>query len=119
VVSSGSGCYTESDPYEFELTDVPVTGIEIGNNSEFALNIYPMPSSGQSINVLLRTPKTDPVLIEIIDAMGRLHYSHTIEAGELSHGMNLVPGSPLHKGIYFIRATQAEIRARKKVIVKD
>jgi hypothetical protein len=35
------------------------------------------------------------------------------------YGMSLVPKSPLYNGIYFIRATQADIKARKKLIVKD
>jgi hypothetical protein len=83
------------------------------------LNIFPVPSSGHNINVLVRTPKTDPVLIEIIDVLGRLHFSRTIDAGELMNGMSLVPKSPLYNGIYFIRATQADIKARKKLIVKD
>jgi hypothetical protein len=34
-------------------------------------------------------------------------------------GTRIVPYAPLYNGIYFIRATQAEIRARKKIIVKD
>lgn len=143
VVASNGGCYKESEPYQFVLTDGgdgdgdgngngngdgnggdgdggdPVTGIENGNNSEFVLNIYPVPSNGHSINVLLRTPKTDPVLIEIIDALGRLHFSKIIDAGQLMNGTSLVPGSPLYSGIYFIRATQADIKAGKKLIVKD
>lgn len=121
VVASNGGCYKESEAYKIGEGDnePPVTGIEDGNNSEFVLNIYPVPTDGHSINVSLRSPKTEPVLIEIIDAMGRLHYSHTVDVHTLGQGMDLVPAAPLYNGIYFIRATQAEIRARKKIIVKN
>ena len=124
VVASNGGCYKESAPYQVgepgeDDDDDDVTGIDDGNNPEFVLNIYPVPSAGNSINISLRSPKTEPVLIEIIDAMGRLHYSNTIDVHVLGQGMDLVPRAALHDGIYFIRATQAEIRARKKIIVKN
>jgi chitodextrinase len=118
VVASNGGCFKESEPYQIGDPDT-VTGIENGNNSEFVMNIYPVPAPGTSINILLRTPKTDPVLVEIIDAMGRLQYSRTIDAQILMQGTELVPVSPLHNGIYFMRATQAGIIARKKIIVKN
>jgi len=97
----------------------PVTGIDNGNNSEFVLNIYPMPTTGNRISVLLRSPKTDPVMIEVIDALGRLHFSKLFDAQTLMQGTDIVPASSLYNGIYFIRATQADIRARKKIIVNN
>ena len=131
VVASNGGCIKESEAFQFGDPDDgdpddgdpddgdPVTGIENGNNPEFVLNIYPMPSPGNRINVLLRSPKTEPVLIEIIDALGRLHFSRVVDVQTLMHGTQLIPSSPLYGGIYFIRATQADIKARKKIIVKD
>lgn len=97
----------------------PVTGIDNGNNPEFILSIYPMPSPGNRISVLLRSPKTEPVLIEIIDALGRLHFSQVVDSQTLMHGAELVPPASLYNGIYFLRATQADIRARKKIIIKN
>lgn len=97
----------------------PVTGIDNGNNSEFVLNIYPMPTTGSRISVLLRSPKTDPVMIEVIDALGRLHFKKMFDAQTLMQGTDIVPASSLYNGIYFIRATQADIRARKKIIVNN
>lgn len=120
VVASNGGCFKESDTYQVgEEPEEPVTGIENGNNPEFVLNIYPVPSPGTTINILLRSPKADPVLIEIIDALGRLHYSKVIEAETLMRGVDIAPSSPLYDGIYFLRATQADIKARKKLIVKN
>ncbi|HEY9490316.1 MAG TPA: fibronectin type III domain-containing protein [Chryseosolibacter sp.] len=116
VVASSGGCFKESAPYQF---GDPVTGIGNGNNNEFVLNIFPVPSPGDKISILLRSPKTEPVLIEIIDALGRLLYRQTIDAQTLMQGADLVPSSTLYNGIYFLRATQAEIRARKKIIVKN
>jgi chitodextrinase len=125
VVASNGGCYKESEPYAFgdvdgdgDPDDGPVTGIENGNNPEFTLNIYPVPSSGHNINILLRSPRTEPVLIEVIDALGRVQFSRTIDAQVLMQGTSIVPYAPLYNGIYFIRATQADIKARKKIIVK-
>ena len=97
----------------------PITGIDNGNNSEFVLNIYPMPTTGSRISVLLRSPKTDPVMIEVIDALGRLHFKKMFDAQTLMQGTDIVPASSLYNGIYFIRATQADIRARKKIIVNN
>lgn len=118
VVASNGGCFKESEPYQFGDPD-DVVGIEDGHNSEFVLNIYPVPSRGHSINVLIRSPKTDPVHIEIIDAMGRIHYSKTLDVQTLVHGAELVPGSTLYDGIYFLRASQADIRARKKIVISN
>ena len=120
VVASNGGCFKESEPFPFgDPEPPPVTGIENGNNPEFVLNIYPVPSPGHRIHVLLRSPKTDPVLVEIIDALGRVHYSKTLDVNTLMQGAELVPSATLYNGIYFLRATQADIRARKKIIVNN
>jgi hypothetical protein len=99
--------------------DDPVTGIDKGNNPEFVLNIFPVPSNGHTINLILRSPRNEPVLIEIMDAMGRLHFSRVIDVSLLMQGASIVPYAPLYNGIYFLRATQADISARRKIIVKD
>ena len=78
-----------------------------------------MPTTGSRISVLLRSPKTDPVMIEVIDALGRLHFKKMFDAQTLMQGTDIVPASSLYNGIYFIRATQADIRARKKIIVNN
>ncbi|HEU5146004.1 MAG TPA: fibronectin type III domain-containing protein [Chryseosolibacter sp.] len=120
VVASNGGCFKESEPFQFgDPEPPPVTGIENGNNPEFVLNIYPVPSPGHRIHVSLRSPKTEPVLIEIIDALGRIHYSKTLDVSTLMQGAELVPSATLYNGIYFLRATQADIRARKKIIVNN
>ncbi len=116
VLASNGGCYKESEPYQ--IGD-PVTGIEGGRHNEFVLNVYPVPTRGDAVNVLLRSPNNDPVLIEIIDAMGRLHFSGTIEMAALAHGLRIVPQVPLYRGIYFLRVRQANVVAQKKIIVKD
>ncbi len=131
VVATSGGCFKESDPYVYS-TGVPgdggnpedgggdpVTGIENGNDPEFVFKVYPVPASSHSINVLLRSPKTEPVLIEIIDLLGRVHFRQSIDVKTLYDGVNIEPLVPLYDGIYFLRATQAEIRARKKIIVKE
>lgn len=118
VVASNGGCFQESEAFAFGDPE-PVTGIENGNNPEFVLSIYPVPSPGDRIHVQLRTPRTDPVLIEIIDALGRIQYSNTIDVSILMQGAELVPSATLYDGIYFLRATQADIRARKKMIVNS
>jgi chitodextrinase len=120
VVASNGGCSKESESYQIGVVDEePITGIEDGNNSEFMMSIYPIPSDGHTINLLLRSPKTQPVLIEIIDTMGRLHFSATMDAGMLTQGARIVPYAPLYNGVYILRATQSDIKARKKIVVKD
>lgn len=116
VMASNGGCFKESAPYE--IGD-PVTGIERGHNSEFTLSVFPMPTPGDALNLLLQSPKTDPVLIEIVDAIGRLHFSATVDMAAQAQGTRIVPRVPLYQGIYFLRATQAGIVATKKIIVKD
>src|SRR5690606_11745947 len=118
VVASNGGCFKESEPYQIGDAD-PVTGIGNGHNNEFVMNIYPVPSDGHTINLLLRSPKTEPVLVEIIDALGRIHFSRIIDMQALAQGMRIQPYAPLYTGVYILRATQADIKARKKIIVKD
>jgi hypothetical protein len=134
VVASQEGCVKESAPYIYSTDGIPgaggdpaddgqggdpVTGIENGNTAEFDLQVYPIPSSGRSINVVLRSPGTEPVLIEIIDLLGRLHFSRQVDAGAAHAGVTIQPSTPLYEGLYFLRATQGDTKARRKVIVKD
>lgn len=124
VVASNGGCFKESEPYRIGDPDDPddgdpVTGIEGHTNSEFNLRLYPVPSGGDFVNVLLTTPFVGPIRIEIVDVTGRLHFSETLDAEVLSQGFRVVPRTRLDNGIYIIRATQAGIVERKKLIVHD
>ena len=83
------------------------------------MQVYPIPTSGHSINVVLRSPGTEPVLIEIIDLLGRLHFSGRFDAGAAHNGITVQPSTPLYEGLYFVRATQGVTKARKKIVVKD
>ena len=119
VAASNGGCIKESEPYVIEEAEAPVTGIDDNYNGEFVLDIYPVPSNGHTFGVSLQSPESKAVLIEIMDVMGRVHYSKLIDAGVLKHGTDLVPSSPLYNGIYFVRATQGGYMVRRKVVVGD
>lgn len=132
VVVSNGDCFKESSPFKFATADPgdgedpgdedqpdPVTGIENVHNNEFLLHIYPVPSSGLALNVIVRSPKTDPVQIEIIDMMGRIHLSKWYDVNALATGISIVPFAPLNNGIYFVKATQLDIKIMKKIIIKD
>ena len=82
-------------------------------------SVYPIPTPGHALTILLRSPGSDQVLIEIIDAMGRLHFSGAMEIAALTHGLRIVPQTPLYRGIYFLRVRQADAVAQKKIVVKD
>jgi hypothetical protein len=120
VIASNGGCYKESSPYVVGDGDGdPVTGIEGGFNPEFVMDIYPVPSNGHSLHVKIHTPKTEPVLIEVIDMLGRLHFSQSIQVDALANGVEIVPNSPLYNGLYIVRATQGEIKEGRRVVVKQ
>ncbi|MEO5602378.1 MAG: fibronectin type III domain-containing protein [Cyclobacteriaceae bacterium] len=131
VVASNGGCFKESDPFNLNAggdgdgdgdgggDGDPVTSIENGYNHEFMMNIYPVPSDGRSLNIEVRSPKSEAVLIEVIDILGRLYYSGQFDTNTLANGIKITPHTPLYNGIYFIRATQANIKARKKILVKN
>jgi predicted esterase len=141
VVASQEGCVKESAPYVYSQDGAPggdggnpggdgdsdggdgdgdpVTGIDNGNTAEFDLQVYPIPTSGHSINVVLRSPGTEPVLIEIIDLLGRLHFSGLVDAGAAHNGVTVQPPAALYEGLYFLRATQGVTKARRKIVVKD
>lgn len=119
VVASNGGCFKESKAVNIDDDGNIITGVDDVIDPEFVMNIYPVPSGGHTLNIIVRSPKKEPVLIEIIDTMGRLHYSNSYDMNALGNGMSIVPNVPLYNGIYFIRATQAEIKARQKIIVKD
>jgi hypothetical protein len=138
VVASSEGCVKESAPYIYSTgdggspddsgtpgsgddpgDDGSVTGIADGITPEFDLQVYPVPTRGYAINVLLRSSGTQPVLVEIIDLLGQLHFSKSIDAAAIRNGVTLEPSAPLIEGLYFLRATQGEEKARKKIVVRD
>lgn len=116
VAASNGGCIKESEPYLVE--EAPITGIDTYYNGEFVIHIYPVPSSGEKFTITLQSPKSNAVLIEIVDAMGRLHYRNLIDADVLKLGTDLVPSSPLYNGVYILRATQAPYEVRRKIVVE-
>jgi hypothetical protein len=58
-------------------------------------------------------------LIEVIDILGRVHFSQSYDVDALASGTEIIPDAPLYDGVYFVRATQAQIKARKKILVKN
>lgn len=118
LVASNGGCFKESAPFGFSAGD-PVTDTDNGYNNEFVLSIFPVPSAGHALNVMIRSPKSASVLIEIVDAMGRVHFSESYPVNALANGLRVVPLTPLCNGMYVVQATQADINVRKKIIVKD
>ncbi|HEX8040868.1 MAG TPA: T9SS type A sorting domain-containing protein, partial [Chryseosolibacter sp.] len=134
VVAASGGCSRESTAYAYSTGDPgdggnpgdggdngdgdPVTGLEQAVDREFALQVFPVPTSGYSINVLLRSPKTTPVLIEIMDLLGKVQYSRSMDARTLFNGISIEPSVALYEGIYLVRATQGDLVARKKIVVR-
>jgi hypothetical protein len=73
-------------------------------NSDFSIQLFPNPTS-KEFNLKVNSSNRLPVIVKVIDAQGRM-----MKAFEVKSNSVQAIGNELSTGIYFIDATQGEIR---------
>ena len=103
----------ESAPYELLITS-------LGNDAEFALEVFPVPSRPENLTVSLRSPDPDDVCIRVFSMSGKLVYTEYFGYQALSQGIPIQPESgPLTDGVYIILVNQGSREIRRKFIIRD
>ena len=93
--------------------------VEIINANTFSFELYPNPSSGENINLLLNSETNQEVLVVVYDYSGKESYSKVIITSTKGENVYAVdPSSKLGSGVYMITATSQQNIYSKRLIVK-
>lgn len=111
--------------YRLKLTDFSgdfiystFVAIETLNALAFSMDVYPNPSSGDNINILLKTETNQEVLVVVYDIAGKENYSKVLITSTNGENVYAVdPSSKLIPGVYFITATSNQNIYSKRLIV--
>ncbi len=104
-----NGAFTYSDIKEVNFTPA----------FDFAMNLFPNPSIGSTINLSINADKGKDILVVVYDVTGRETYSKVLiteQSGENVFAID--PSGKLAAGVYIITATSEESVNSKKLIVK-
>ncbi len=98
-----------------------ITGVEppLGVEAVMDLSVYPNPSGPHDIHVQLRSARRGPVLVRLLDPVGRQVVANVFDVDLLSEGVELSAPGVLTEGMYIITATQEGITTRKRLIIKE
>lgn len=92
--------------------------VEISNTAAFSFDLYPNPSSGETLNVLLNSDKNQEVLVVVYDITGKESYSKILITSTNGENVFAVdPTSKLIPGVYIITATSQQNIYSKRLIV--
>ncbi len=83
------------------------------------LSVFPNPSHASNINVKVESQTASPVLIQMLDPMGRRILAEEFDAEEAAFGVTLSPPNALARGVYIIIATQDQAEQRARVIIRE
>jgi hypothetical protein len=84
---------------------------------EMALNIYPNPSNGNNIQLMLSGMNTEVAQVRMLDAMGNLIWTNKFNTLELSNtSIELEQG--LADGMYFIQVVSGKETISQRFLVK-
>ncbi len=117
--------YTGKSYYRLKLTDFSgdfiYSGfvlVETSNALAFSIDVYPNPSSGDNINLLLNAQANQEVLVVVYDVTGKESYSKVLITSTNGENVYAVdPSSKLTRGVYLITATSQQNIYSKRLIV--
>ncbi len=96
-----------------------VMGTEDPTHHEFVLIVYPNPSRQDNLNIRVQTMVNAPVQIQLIDPVGRSLVTEVFNPAEVGESIRLAPEGILSDGLYIVVATQGNVTARKRVIIRS
>jgi chitodextrinase len=100
-------------------TIVTGTGPDNGPEDSFELSVYPNPSTYDGVNIKVKTVLNDPVVVEVIDPVGRRLMAEEYVPDQLRDGMRLPAPQAMTNGIYIVIVSQGKITARQRVIIRN
>ncbi|HLC82361.1 MAG TPA: T9SS type A sorting domain-containing protein [Bacteroidia bacterium] len=111
--------------YRLKLTDFSgdfiysaFVAVETLNTMVFSMDVYPNPSSGDNLNLLLNADANQEVLVVVYDITGKESYSKVLITSTNGENVYAIdPSSKLIPGVYFITATSQQNIYSKRLIV--
>ena len=86
---------------------------------EFAISVYPNPTTPGNINLNLQGASEEPVQVVITDQMGKEIYSGTIQASDLSADQSINLPASARGGVYLLHIQQGKRQIRQKVVLQN
>jgi chitodextrinase len=115
VIFTRNGCSTESAPIDYVIT---ATSRPLA--TEFVLNTFPVPSTSSAFRISVQSPRSERVLIRIVDATGKSVYRSSYSIGEIIDAVPItLQQGPLREGIYMVIATQGKNEIRRRIVIKN
>jgi IgA Peptidase M64/Secretion system C-terminal sorting domain len=93
------------------------TGINICQNDNWSLKLFPNPVSDEPLNILYSLPEEDKVLIEILAVDGKTVRTFQQKAGKGEHTQHIDLGN-LPSGNYFVRLSTRDFVITQETIKK-
>jgi hypothetical protein len=97
---------------------VMALGPDNGPEDSFIVSVYPNPATQDNIHVQVETLAREPVLVRLIDPIGKNLFEGAFDADEISHGISISTPGAVQTGLYVIAVDQGKTRVRKKLIIK-
>ena len=105
--------------YNGKFTYSNLAQVDFNPSSDFSLNVYPNPGTGDNISLGISANKGQEILVVVYDVTGREIYSKVMVSEQKgSNVFALDPSGKLAAGIYMITATSDNGVLSKKLIVK-
>lgn len=105
--------------YNGNYTHSTIVSIEYNGNTDFSYSVYPDPTDGVNINLLISTEKGEEVLVAVYDVTGKESYSKTIVVEDNAKQIySITPSRQLSQGIYLLMLTTNKKVYTKKLVVQ-
>lgn len=102
-----------------DYTYSPLVAVDFKSNTEFSFDLYPNPSSGDNVNLLLNGSKDQEVLVVVYDINGKESYSKVVITSDDGGNVYAIdPSNKLSPGVYLVTATSNQSIFSKRMIVK-
>jgi hypothetical protein len=96
-----------------------IQSVEFEKGKDFAFDIFPNPSEGNTINVSFENADNGEVLVVVFDVTGKESYSKVLITNEANNAVYAIdPSNTLAPGVYLITATSNQKIYSKRLIVK-
>ena len=95
-----------------------VVSTESPIDASFDVDVFPNPAVQDDMHVQVRSVSAQPVVITLMDPIGRVLHSQTLTKNDIDADVRLIPGRLLARGLYILKAVQGERVITRRVIVQ-
>ncbi len=86
---------------------------------DVSFSVYPNPASADNFNVQWQGGEALPVVVRIVDQLGREVYGREFDHASLARGQPIALPPSVQPGIYILMISQGQRQVRKKVMLRE